>query len=391
MEEQAGVKQPLLGIIGLIVCVMLAIAIMVWFKTPTFMSWFTFIIICAIPSQVVIGIVWQSNYPAPAATLAQPLKGLYLLLLTFLAGAGIAGILLKVVPGFKMGAPPLLPGPGPVMSHYIILTVVIALWLVIAWQCWPTAAIKGHPAFVGIGTVILTYIVTWIVFKLFWNFGVMAKAPFYVASADPGGMFIFANAMAFAVTTVVVLLGFVLLDMWPLSTLPPKIPAMAKPPVWGIVMSIIVLIITYIIYKIGLAVIKDPTVFLVKITISWIFGEFIMLNCMQTAPFQTVAQPLKGILLIISAFILALIMYPIYGILAGWIAGPLPMGAKGGYLHELWIASAMLAVTFPMFVTYTGYFNFWPFTEGAPPPPPEAAAPSGPAPSSLEESVSQHL
>jgi hypothetical protein len=157
-------------------------------------------------------------------------------------------------------------------------------------------------------------------------------------------------------------------------------------------MTILVLIITYIIYKIGLAVLKDPTVFLVKIAISWIFGEFIMLNCLQTAPFQTVAQPLKGILLIICAFILALIMYPIYGALECWIAGAaLPAGLKGGYAYELWIASAMLAVTFPMFVTYTGYFNFWPFTEGAPPPPPEAAAPSGPAPSSLEESVSQHL
>ncbi|MCP4714149.1 MAG: hypothetical protein GY868_03450 [Deltaproteobacteria bacterium] len=386
MEEQSGVKQPLLGILGLIVCVLLTMAIIVWFKTPTFMSWVTFIMICAIPTMVVLALVWQGNYPAPAATLAQPLKGVYLLLLSILAGAAIAGVMLKILPGFN------LPGPGPAQSHYIILTVVVTLWLVIAWQCWPTAAIKGHPAFVGIGTVILTYIVTWIVFKIFWNFGVMAKAPFYVASADPGGLFVFADSMAFAVTTVVVLLGFVLLDMWPLSTLPPKIPAMAKPPVWGIVMSILVLIITYIIFKVGVTVMKDPTVFLVKITISWIFGEFIMLNCLQTAPFQTVAQPLKGILLIICSFILALIMYPIYGAMATWIAGsPLPAGAKGGYVHELWIGSAMLGVTFPLFTAFTGFFNFWPFTEGAPPPPPEAAAPNGPPPSSLEESVSQHL
>lgn len=40
-------------------------------------------------------------------------------------------------------------------------------------------------------------------------------------------------------------------------------------------------------------------------------------------------------------------------------------GAPGYYL-ELWLASAMLGMTFPVIVAYTAGFDFWPLTRVAP-------------------------
>ena len=38
---------------------------------------------------------------------------------------------------------------------------------------------------------------------------------------------------------------------------------------------------------------------------------------------------------------------------------PLPPGGPR-YELELWVATALLAVTFPLIVVVTGYFDFWP-------------------------------
>ena len=396
MNGNGGLKQPYLGIISTVISVFLALSIILWFDPAFFGSWFTFLIICAIPAQVILGLVWQSGYPPPAATLQQPFKGLYLTLLAIFCGCLIAPWALKIVPGFK------LPGPGPVQNHFIIMTVATTLWLVIAWQCWPMSAIKPHPAFIGIGTFILAYVLTWVLFQIFWSFEVLAKAPFYVASSDPGGFFQFDKAMGFYIATVGVLLAMVLLDMWPLSSIAAKVPSLGKQPAWGIMMTIWVLIITWIIYALFVSAGgMDPTRFLVQVAVSWIFGEFIMLNLMQTAPFQTTKQPAKGLLLIVFTAILAVLMYWIYGGFCRLIAGALPAGPPA-YAFELWIATAMLGVTFPMIVLFTGFFEFWPLTEPTPPPPPPegaaanpgpgaGSAPAGPPPKDLKDSIDKYL
>ncbi len=360
MAQKEGLKQPALGIFATIICIIGALSIILWFDPQTFSGWVTFLIICCIPAQVVLSLVWQGAYPAPAANLAQPLKGVYLTLLALTAGGIVAAWVLKLIPGFE------LPGPGPVQLHFIIMTVATILWLVIVWQCWPITAIKSHPAFIGIGTLLFSYVLTWILFQVFWSFEILSKAPFYNALADPGGLFRFDQAMAFYIATVGVMLAMVLLDMWPFSKIPAKLPVMGKPFSWGIMMTIWVLLVTWVIYTLfvnsgGM----DPTVFLVKVAVSWIFGEFIMLNLMQTWPVQAVKQPVKGIVLIVCTAVLAIVTYFVYGLFCKWIAGPLPSGPPG-YAYELWIASAMLGVTFPVIVLFTGFLDFWPLTEPMP-------------------------
>jgi hypothetical protein len=111
----------------------------------------------------------------------------------------------------------------------------------------------------------------------------------------------------------------------------------------------------------------DIFVYTLKVPICIIFGQFIMLLLMQTAPVQTVKQPGKGIVLIILNIILAVVMYYIYLWFSTLVAGALPSGGANGYVLELWIATALLGFTFPVIASFTGFFNFWPLTEPKPP------------------------
>jgi hypothetical protein len=317
--------------------------------------------------MVIVALVWAGNYPAPAASLAQPLKGMYLLFLSMVVGAIVAGWSIKTVGGF---ATP----PTPPLIFFTIMSVIMTVWAVVVWGCWPAAGIKGnHPAFVGLGTLIVGYALAFILWKTCFNFDFMKGAPFYAAVMPPSGAFNAFSSLAFFLTCLAVILAWVELDFWPLSLIPPKAPAFAKQPIWGIVVSIVVCIIAYIIKmifvdKMGMDVFQ----YSLKVPICIIFGEFIMLMLFQTWPVQTVAQPMKGIVLIVINIILALVMYQLYRYFMLCVAGPLPGGPippPNTYVQELWIATALLGFTFPVITAYTGFFNFWPLTEPKPPAP----------------------
>jgi len=362
MDQKGEIKQPLLGILGTVVVFFIAFGIIVWFKPETFIPWAGELAMCLIPFNIIMGMVWQANYPAPAAKLEQPLKGAYLLFINMLVGALVAAWSIKTVGGFVVP-------PTPPLIFFTIMTVIMTFWCVVVWGCWPAVGIKGnHPAFVGFGTLIVSYAVSLILFKTLFNFDFMKGAPFYAAVMPPSGAFNAFSSLAFFLTCLAVILAWVELDFWPISLIPPKAPAFGKQPIWGIVVSIVVIIIAYIIKSIFVDNMgMDVFAYTLKVPICIIFGEFIMLLLMQTAPVQTVKQPGKGIILIILNIILAVVMYYLYLWFSLLIAGPLPPGGATGYVQELWIATALLGFTFPVIASYTGFFNFWPLTEPKPP------------------------
>jgi len=359
MEEQGGIKQPLLGILGTIIVFILSIGVIAWFKTETFLTWAGFLAMTVIPIQIIVGLAWQHNYPPPAQKLEQPLKGIYLLLFTFVVGSFVASLSHVSIGGFV--AP-----PTPFVIFFTILSVVLTLWLVIVWQCWPMSAIHGHPAFVGFGTLFLVYAIDIVIYKSLMDFSFLSGAPFYKAALDPHGPVNAWVVISFAVTTVAVILAMAELDFWPLSLVPAKVPAFGSQPLFGIMATIWILVVSWILRAIfvgGMGM--DVVVYSVRVPICMIFGEFIMLLLMQTSPVQTVKQPAKGISLIILSIILAIAMYHLYTWFSFLIAGGVPSGPPQ-YLHELWIATSLLSITFPVIAIYTGLFNFWPLSEPLP-------------------------
>jgi len=84
-----------------------------------------------------------------------------------------------------------------------------------------------------------------------------------------------------------------------------------------------------------------------------LFGVFIVLTLFQGVGFTRLAQPAKGIAMTAAAIALAVVMQLLYGVAANLIAPALAAGAPG-YGLELWLATAMLGVTFPLIVVFCG-------------------------------------
>ena len=109
----------------------------------------------------------------------------------------------------------------------------------------------------------------------------------------------------------------------------------------------------------------DPMIFLTRVTVPFIFGTIIVLNMLQNSLFAKMTQPVKG---------------------AGQRhrgdrhrPGAVPRlrraGANGhrrdlasgppGYEFEIWLANALLSVTFPFLIFVAAYFAFWPLARPA--------------------------
>jgi hypothetical protein len=184
------------------------------------------------------------------------------------------------------------------------------------------------------------------------------QSSFLRPGLDPGGIFNAWNSLSFAMTALLVMMAFVLLDFWPLSSIAARVEAMGKQPAFGIVATLCALLIAWLIWAYFVLLQNmDPVVYMVRVPVSIIFGEFIVLVMMRTAPVQNTAQPLKGIILIGIAVLLSFVMYALYSWASQILVGDLPVGPPG-YQLDLWLASAMLAVTFPIFVLYADLFGY---------------------------------
>lgn len=354
MENNEGIKQPLLGLIGTVITVGLSLLISVAFHPDTFGSWVGFLVMCAVPSQIVIGLVWQNSYPGVLTRLSQPARGIAILIILAIAVGVIAPTTLHLVGG---GVTP----PTPFLNMYIIMSIVATFWLVAVFQCWPAAALSSHPAAVGLGTLAFAYLSAWVVFRAGFDFQAMAAAPFYVAALDPHGAFPAWHILSYAVTSVAVIMSLVLLDFWPFSALAAKVPALGKQPLFGLIVAAVVLPVAGLIWTTGVRLAgMDAVDYLVRVPVSFVFGTFIVLTLFQTAPFQRLAQPGKGLALIIASAVLAVVTYGFYRFVALAAMGNIPAGPPT-YGLDLWIATAMLSITFPVIVAYGDGFGFWPF------------------------------
>ena len=99
--------------------------------------------------------------------------------------------------------------------------------------------------------------------------------------------------------------------------------------------------------------------FLTQVTVPFIFGSIIVLNMLQNSLFAKMAQPLKGVVNTIAALAIGLILARLYTSLIPMVTGALSSGPPG-YDREVWLANALLSVTFPFLIYHAVFFGFWP-------------------------------
>lgn len=352
-NESPNLGQVLLtGSLGIVTVLAIA-ALIIWsFEHHMFTEWVGTAFIAATPTQIIIGLLWHNGKPEFANRFSTPVKGLILTLITIIAGAiFFAGMLFFVGGGH---------GISPMLIQYAIMTVVVTIWMVPIWQCWPATLLTKDPFKFGIIALLLSYVIAYVLWQLFFDYAMLAKIghPAYHADIDPQGIFDMWLATTYFVTTAGVIVVHTLFDFWPVN----KLAKSAVQPLRGIIATLYILALSWLIRTIfvdGIGL--DQVDFMVRGPVCMIFGTFLVNNMMQFQLFTKLAQPVKGLVLLACAIVAALIMHELYVLASSLHTGSdLITGPSRGYARELWIASAMLGVTFPIVFVVSGFFNFWP-------------------------------
>ena len=340
----------LTGALSFLLILCLSLGLIKIAGTDLFMGWISFVFMAGILAQVIIGLLWGHQFPTQVAALPQPLRGL-----AFTALMAAVAVFVSVLINFSVGGG---GGPNPMVMQYTILTIVVALWIVPIWQCWPFSLLSKSPVVIGVLTLIGIYIFAFALWYVFFNYDVMSGAPFYDAARAPSGFFDFWPALVFAVTTGAVIILHVPLDFWPLSKIAGK-----GQPVYGLVSGLYVLVISVIVQWFAVSVIgMDVVDFMVKVPVSLLFGVFLTCNLVQFGLFPNMKQPMKGLCVLALTIVAAVLIYKFYEMMSVLINGQaLPSGPEGNWAKQIWIASAMLSVTFPIVLIVSGFFDFWPF------------------------------
>ena len=346
--KQPAMKLPIAGISATLIIAALSLAFISLFSFPTFSSWVGYLIDCVIPVQIVIGVTWGAKHPAFAASKAQPMKGLLLLLFSLAIGAVLAAILYLTV---GHGINP----PTPILIFYMIDLVLTTFLLTIMWGGWPFVGLIKNPMAAGFSILGAAVVLAYIIFRVFFNFSFMRGAPFFHES-DPQGLFNAWNFIVYYVTVIAAMFMIAAFDLWPIHLN----PSLMKQPVLGIVWTLSAAVIAYIANYIAIDILKmDVASFMVKVPIPFIFGTIIVLNMLQGSLFGSLKPPLKGLCNTIVIAVAGGVLAQIYLLIMPMVTGALKPGPPP-YDQEIWLASALLSVTFPALVCFAEFFKLWP-------------------------------
>jgi hypothetical protein len=340
-------RQPLRGAVASVAVMALALAFVASFEFSRFAGQVSFFMLCLIPLQVVAVVLWGAKLPL-VELLPRPLRGIALLFLNVAIAVAIAPIALQVA---GEGLRP----PGPIPSHFAIIVVPTTFWLAIMFGGWPFTAIARERLVPGLAVLAASYVITYGIFATFFNYGFLEGTPAYLASA-PQGLFNGVIALVFYVTCLAVMFLVLCFDLWPFTTS----PALMKQPVLGAVWTVVALAGGAAATYVGLTLMgADPMVFLTRVSAPFIFGSIIVLNMLQNSLFASMRQPLKGVMNAAAAAVIGVGLARLYGALAPAVSGQLTSGPPG-YDFEVWLANALLSVTFPFLIFHAAYFDYWP-------------------------------
>jgi len=347
--RKSGLRQPVTGALASLLIMGLSLAFISLFDYQTFSGWISYALMCVIPMQIVVSVTWACNHPGFAAPLRQPHKGASLVLLTALIGVIVGVVYFEVVGG---GINP----PAPMLIMCTILTVIVTFWFTFMFGAWPFNRLIKHPVAAGLTLLAAVYVASFILFRIFFDFGFMRGAPVYAPALDPHGIFNAWSALVFFVAASAAMFLMLNFELWPLT----RFPAIMHQPRLGIVWTIIVVAITAIAFYVGVNLMgMDPVQFMIAVPIPFIFGTIVTHNMLGGSLVPKVKQPLKGVLATIATIIVGGLLAWMYGMLAPHITGALKHGPPG-YDYEIWLASALLAVTFPFLIFYAEFFKMWP-------------------------------
>jgi len=340
--------QPWRGIFAVLVSVGLTIGIAANFKVDAWAGWFTAWSCALVPIQVIIGLVWCANYP-PVQKFDQPWRGLALTLFQLLIGSITTLFLIKYVGGGSI---------NPVLNTFIISSVVVTFFLVIALGCWPFQKLSTPAR--GFLPFLCVFVIMALLFRLF-NFNDLVAIIPPLAAIAPAGPIPWDVAVSFFLVMFAFLFAFVPLGMWPLC----KFPRLMKQPVLGVVLIILCLILAYVSWLVFVNGFGMKPLNVMLGFICFVAGMLTIFVPLQGWPGRSFTQPANGFINLILSGVVAVILYYFYQYFAVSHFGVETM--KNFPMNIFILAEMMLGVTFPLYVTYSIFFDYWPLPPTPPP------------------------
>ncbi|WOQ17084.1 hypothetical protein [Raineyella sp. W15-4] len=340
--------QPVLGILVLVVAVVISLAFIALFSWPTFRDWVSYVLVCGVPSLFVIGAFWHTEHPRPIGRLGQPWRGLAFLALMLVNAAVIATLLVVLFGG---GLTP----PVPNVAHIAIMAVPYTFLLAVIWGGWPFRGIR-NPVLGGYLLMLVAYVLSVLTYLLLANYSSFEGGPAYVAALDPHGPFDIWAVMTTVVTTMAVGLLVLHFGFWPLTERIMKNPPVAAAASTGLIAAVTVVAE---VLGVGLFRLSWPTM-LTGVTVAFLFGSIVVLNILQGRVPAPKAQPARGLVSALIAAVVGVLLGQLYVLVLPVVSGEIAFGAPG-FQGEVWLASALLGVTFPLLAVLSDGFAFWPF------------------------------
>lgn len=344
-------KQPALGIVATAVIVAISWLVILLLGADLFMGWASYALMGAIPFAILVGAFWKSEQPPALGRLGQPVKGV-----AFLGLATVVAALVSLIHWQLRGGGMNPPVPMAVMT--IITSVVTMFFMAVAFGGWPFTLVKNK-LLGGVLLLVTAYLVNAVIFQVFFDFGFAEGAPFYQPALDPGGLFNAWDVVAVMVTALAVMFLFICFDVWPITS----VEALRAQPLLGVVWTAASFAIGLLIFGAGTSVagLAAPT-FMVAVSIPFLFGAIVVMQMLGGSLFSNVKGPAKGALNAALAMAVGLALAALYRAMMPILGGEMPAGPEGNFAAELWLANALLAVTFPFLAFFGDFFGLWPLS-----------------------------
>jgi len=149
--------------------------------------------------------------------------------------------------------------------------------------------------------------------------------------------------------------------MWPLC----KFPRLMKQPVLGVVLIILCVILAYVSWLVFVGRFGMQPLNVMLGFICFVAGMLTIFVPLQGWPGRSFTQPANGFINLILSGVVAVILYYFYQYFAVSHFGVETM--KTFPMNVFILAEMMLGVTFPLYVTYSIFFDYWPLPPTPPP------------------------
>jgi len=300
---------------------------------------------------MLLGMVFQCEYPACISRLTQPWRGL-----AFTVVCLVVGGVVSVGSFFIVGAG--LLQPPPFLMVYLIMSVPVCLFMVAIFDLWPLRKFFSGAFSLGFLVLLSVYAITYFIYASMMNFN-LENIDSDAFAYSPNGFFASELVLVVMIAAVVPMIMLALLDFWPVKLMAGRFPSMQRQPFFGLVcvgfISLFVLFMFCLfVFWQGLPLVQFANL----VCVPMIFGLFVLQVMFGGLPCVRISQPWRGVVLIVISLLLSYFMTSLYKISAGLWLG-IDSGAPD-YSMEMWLAPSLLSVTFPLMVIFADLFQSWP-------------------------------